>query len=129
MSYDLGHAVLSRLLPDVIDLAKQTGRTILEAEEQSVEIQEKSDSTPVTNADLAASQLIEEKLTSMPGNFPVLSEESVAIDYQTRKDWSCYWLVDPLDGTREFIDQNGEYSINIAGMHVNYSKYRRYLAH
>jgi len=114
MSYDLGQAVLSRLLPDVLDLAKQTGKTILETAEQTVEIQEKSDFTPVTNADLAASKLIEDRLTSMPGNFPVLSEESEGIDYQTRKNWPCYWLVDPLDGTKEFIEQSGEYSINIA---------------
>ncbi|MBF0264269.1 MAG: 3'(2'),5'-bisphosphate nucleotidase CysQ [Gammaproteobacteria bacterium] len=114
MSFELGRAVLSRLLPDVIDLAKQTGKTIIETEALSVEIQEKSDLTPVTNADLAASKLIEERLISMPGNFPVLSEESENIDFSTRKNWPCYWLVDPLDGTREFINQNGEYSVNIA---------------
>lgn len=102
------------LLPAVIALAKRAGREIIEVSAQTIDVQTKSDHTPVTNADLAASQLIIEGLQAITADLPVLSEESPDLPFSERQSWQRYWLVDPLDGTREFIDNNGEYSINIA---------------
>jgi 3'(2'), 5'-bisphosphate nucleotidase len=113
--------LLKDLLPQVIDLAKRAGKEILEIAEKCVNIDCKHDNTPVTNADLAANQLIVSELSNFDNQFPVLSEESEKIPYAQRKLWKTYWLVDPLDGTREFINNNGEYSINIALIHNHHA--------
>ncbi|WP_438462487.1 3'(2'),5'-bisphosphate nucleotidase CysQ [Marinomonas sp. PE14-40] len=76
-------------------------------------IEQKSDDSPVTAADLAAHHIILAGLNKLTPNIPVLSEENV-IPYEERKDWPLLWVVDPLDGTKEFIKRNGEFSINIA---------------
>jgi len=117
MSTPIEENLLLNLLPQVIDLAKRAGKEILEVAEECVDIDCKHDNTPVTNADLAASHLIVGELSNFDNHFPVLSEESENIPYAERKLWETYWLVDPLDGTREFINKNGEYSINIALVH------------
>lgn len=121
MPITIDNTLLKLLLPQVIDLAKQAGREILEVAEQCVDIDCKHDNTPVTNADLAASHLLVSKLSHLEHNFPVLSEESEKISYKQRQLWKTYWLVDPLDGTREFINNNGEYSINIALIHEHHA--------
>jgi 3'(2'), 5'-bisphosphate nucleotidase len=74
----------------------------------------KADDSPLTQADLAAHQVIVEALAKLTPEIPVLSEESTAISWQQRQGWQQYWLVDPLDGTKEFIKQNGEFTVNIA---------------
>lgn len=73
----------------------------------------KSDNSPVTDADIAADKIIQSELKKLTPDIPILSEESLP-DWQTRQHWSTYWLVDPLDGTREFIKRNGEFTVNIA---------------
>jgi len=74
----------------------------------------KADNTPVTDADLAAHRLITDGLKKLTPNLPVLSEESDEIPYAERNQWPLYWLVDPLDGTAEFLRRNGEFTVNIA---------------
>jgi 3'(2'), 5'-bisphosphate nucleotidase len=77
-------------------------------------MQLKSDQSPLTAADLASHQIVTEGLAQLTPELPVLSEESAGIDFELRRHWQRYWLVDPLDGTREFIAGNGEYTVNIA---------------
>ena len=74
----------------------------------------KADDTPLTLADLAAHRIIVEALTRLTPDIPILSEEAADIAYPVRSQWIRYWLVDPLDGTREFIKRNGEFTVNIA---------------
>ncbi|MBD3610161.1 MAG: 3'(2'),5'-bisphosphate nucleotidase CysQ [Gammaproteobacteria bacterium] len=110
---------LSEILPHVIMIARETGEEILkyyEADRQ-LEVMHKSDSTPLTEADLAANGVVVESLGLLTPDIPILSEESTIPDFSTRRSWSTYWLVDPLDGTMEFINQNGEFTVNIALIH------------
>jgi len=79
----------------------------------------KSDNTPVTTADIAAHNVIVDELQKLNPCLPVLSEESDGIPFEERHGWASYWLVDPLDGTREFLRRNGEFSVNIALIHEN----------
>lgn len=118
-SHTLNSQLFESLLPKVIELSKNAGKIILQVAEQKVEIQSKDDNTPVTNADLAANYLIISQLSKFKVKFPVLSEESDKMEFCDRKHWQTFWLVDPLDGTQEFINKNGEYSINIALIHQN----------
>lgn len=94
-------------------IAHQAGEAIMEIYEKDFAIYEKSDESPLTEADLAAHHCIVAGLEKI-SNFPILSEESASIDWDTRKTWQTYWLVDPLDGTKEFIKKNGEFTVNIA---------------
>lgn len=76
--------------------------------------QQKSNDTPVTAADLAAQEILVNGLSLLTPELPILSEEGLMTDWQTRQQWPCYWLLDPLDGTREFLARNGEFTVNIA---------------
>ncbi len=106
---------LQDLLAPVSAIARQAGAAILavyNSDEHGV--QYKADESPLTLADLAAHQLIVEALYTLTPEWPVLSEESANVPWATRRTWSRYWLVDPLDGTKEFINRNGEFTVNIA---------------
>ncbi len=105
---------LRPLILDALDIARRAGVRILEVYETGFEIQQKSDQTPLTSADLAANELIVAALSKVEPLLPVLSEESADVPFSERCQWRSYWLVDPLDGTREFIKRNGEFSVNIA---------------
>lgn len=106
---------LSHLLPSVIDVARAAGQLILDIyEKKEYEEFTKSDLTPVTSADLAAHKFIEEKLSELTPDIPVLSEEAADITLEQRAHWSRYWLVDPLDGTQEFIARSGDFATVIA---------------
>jgi 3'(2'), 5'-bisphosphate nucleotidase len=99
----------------IIETAIEAGTAIIEiynSDDFNVEI--KSDDSPLTRADLAAHNLIKEKLISLYPSIPILSEEGKDISYEDRKNWNRFWLVDPLDGTKEFIKKNGEFTVNIA---------------
>ncbi len=104
----------SALLDPVVALAKTAGDAILAIYREDFAVTQKSDNTPVTAADLAAHHLILAGLTRLTPDIPVLSEEGVIPPPEARADWPRYWLVDPLDGTREFIAKNGEFTVNIA---------------
>ena len=106
---------LSHLLPDVISIARSAGQLILDIyENKSYESFVKSDETPVTSADLAAHKLVTERLIELTPDIPVLSEEAANISLETRETWQRYWLVDPLDGTQEFIARSGDFATVIA---------------
>lgn len=105
---------LGKLLMPVIDIAEDAGRRIMEVYAQDFSVASKYDRSPLTDADMAAHDAILAGLEILTPDVPVLSEESAAIPYAERAAWNRYWLVDPLDGTREFIKRNGEFTVNIA---------------
>lgn len=106
---------LEQLLESVIAVAVEAGSAISAIYDSGdFEKLEKSDQTPVTTADLAANDVIMAGLAALPVDYPILSEESEHIPYQQRADWTRYWLVDPLDGTGEFIKRSGDFAVNIA---------------
>jgi len=103
------------ILDEIVVLAKKAGEKIMEVyESDEFNVTQKSDNTPVTKADLAAHNTIIEGLSRLNVQYPILSEESAKIPFAERTSWQTYWLVDPLDGTREFIKRNGEFTVNIA---------------
>jgi 3'(2'), 5'-bisphosphate nucleotidase len=104
----------AQLLPELTRIARRAGDAILEIYGQDFEVIEKDDSSPLTQADLASHRVIRDELLQLSPDIPVLSEESADIPFAVRAGWSEYWLVDPLDGTREFVNRNGEFTVNIA---------------
>ena len=104
----------SRLLFDVIEIATAAGARILDYSDGDVDVETKADDSPVTQADRDANQLITERLRVRTPEIPIIAEESDLPDYEERVNWTRFWLVDPLDGTKEFIHRNGEFTVNIA---------------
>ncbi len=103
------------LLEQVIALAQQAGRAILDVYDGAqLSVQTKADESPVTAADLAAHGVLVPGLRNLLPEIPVLSEEGEIPDFRERSRWQRYWIVDPLDGTKEFIQRNGEFTVNIA---------------
>lgn len=107
---------VTALLKDVIAIAEDAGLQILTVYHQAVppKVINKPDNSPLTDADQRAHHHIVAALASLTPDIPVLSEESEYIDYALRSSWRKYWLVDPLDGTKEFINRSGEFTVNIA---------------
>jgi 3'(2'), 5'-bisphosphate nucleotidase len=101
-------------LDEVAAIAVAAGQRILEIYQRPFEVQHKEDGSPLTEADRVAHALIIAGLSRLAPGLPVLSEESASVDYRERSGWARYWLVDPLDGTREFVKRNGEFTVNIA---------------
>ena len=112
---------LKDLLPEVVRIAKQAGEKIMEVYEAGFEIETKADESPVTTADLAANDIIEKELNKLLPLFPILSEESENVSFEEREKRETYWLVDPLDGTKEFIKRHDSFTVNIALIHKNKS--------
>ncbi|KLV07768.1 3'-5'-bisphosphate nucleotidase [Photobacterium aquae] len=106
---------LSNLLPQVIDIAREAGQIIVDIYQRGqFEKHVKTDNTPVTSADLAAHDLVVARLSALTPDIPVLSEEAADIPLSERGQWQRYWLVDPLDGTQEFIAGSGDFATIIA---------------
>jgi 3'(2'), 5'-bisphosphate nucleotidase len=103
-------------LQQLISLCQEAGQAIMAIYQRSegFNIDAKADNSPLTEADLAAHKLLEQGLTALTPDIPVLSEESESPDFATRQSWSRYWIVDPLDGTKEFIKRSGEFTVNVA---------------
>ena len=101
-------------LEPVCAIARAAGSRILDIYERGFTVEAKADKSPLTEADRAAHELIVARLPELAGDIPVLSEESAASEYDKRASWKRFWLVDPLDGTKEFINRNGEFTVNIA---------------
>ncbi|MCL4117309.1 UNVERIFIED_CONTAM: hypothetical protein GTU68_031540 [Idotea baltica] len=102
----------------LIEIAQDAGKAILEiynSDDFGVEIKE--DKSPLTAADKAANDVIVKGLEKHYPEIPILSEEMKEVEYEVRKNWEYFWLVDPLDGTKEFIKRNGEFTVNIALIH------------
>ncbi len=97
-----------------IDLAREAGDAILSVYARDFSVQTKDDDSPLTQADLASHRIIVDGLRRLAPDIPVLSEEDADIPWQVRRQWTRHWLVDPLDGTREFVKKNGEFTVNIA---------------
>jgi 3'(2'), 5'-bisphosphate nucleotidase len=103
------------LLPAVLRLVTDAEKAILEVYASGPEVEYKSDDSPITRADRAAHEILVAGLTRLTPGIPVLSEESTAQHArEVRGGWREFWLVDPLDGTREFISRNGEFTVNVA---------------
>ncbi|WP_296250788.1 3'(2'),5'-bisphosphate nucleotidase CysQ [Pseudomonas sp. UBA4194] len=107
-------SALQPLMDDVVRLAHRAGEAILPYWRVGVTVTEKADQSPVTAADLAAHQVIVDGLTALAPDIPILSEEDADIALAVRQGWQRWWLVDPLDGTKEFINGSEEFTVNIA---------------
>lgn len=104
----------SALLPDIKTIAETAGQAILKIYRTDFEVEHKDDDSPLTQADLAAHHVIMDGLKKLTPDTPCLSEEGAKIPFSERRQWQRYWLIDPLDGTREFVKKNGEFTVNIA---------------
>ncbi len=107
-------AAAEALRDPVLALAREAGRAILEVYAEDFEVARKADRSPLTQADLAAHRVLSEGLARLTPEIPVLSEESPPDAIAARRAWRALWLVDPLDGTREFVRRNGEFTVNVA---------------
>ena len=101
-------------LDDIVRLAAEAGRAILEIYHTDFSVDHKADKSPLTLADTRSHQIIADGLQTAYPDIPVLSEEGDSVDYGVRKNWDRFWLVDPLDGTKEFIKRNDDFTVNIA---------------
>jgi len=99
---------------DVVVIAKEAGKAIMQIYKQNFEIKYKQDNSPLTLADQRANNIIKDGLSQLLVSFPVLSEEDTEIPYEKRRHWDYFWLIDPLDGTKEFVKKNDEFTVNIA---------------
>ena len=107
-------------IQDIVTIAKDAGQAIMEIYNQDFAVEYKTDNSPLTIADQKANEIIVTSLSQLPVNsllnqsIPILSEEGRDIPYEERKNWDSFWLIDPLDGTKEFVKRNGEFTVNIA---------------
>ncbi|MFK8007922.1 MAG: 3'(2'),5'-bisphosphate nucleotidase CysQ [Saprospiraceae bacterium] len=104
------------LAKEVVKIAKKAGDAIMKIYDNSdnFQVKHKADESPLTIADQAANEIICHQLEKLVVKYPIISEENKSIDFEERKKYTHYWLVDPLDGTKEFIKRNGEFTVNIA---------------
>ncbi len=102
------------ILPELIGIAEKAATEILQVYEKDFSVEYKDDRSPLTEADRRSHRIILDGLNRITPDIPVLSEEGAGIEFKERSRWQYFWLVDPLDGTKEFIKRNGEFTINIA---------------
>ncbi len=106
---------LTELLPCVTALAYESGRSIMTIyQDLNPRVEYKLDHSPVTLADLASHHILETGLAGLAPHWPVLSEESVEVPFEERRSWRHFWMIDPLDGTKEFLHRTGEFTVNVA---------------
>lgn len=106
---------LPTLLPQAVQLTRDAGSAIMQLySDPNPAVEYKRDQSPLTHADLVSHRVIVEGLANITPGWPVLSEESPEVPFEQRRAWPRFWLVDPLDGTREFLRRNGEFTVNIA---------------
>lgn len=110
----MAEALPQHWVEELVSIVEDAGAEILEIYNSNFEVQTKSDESPLTQADLAAHQVIVRGLQALSPQLPIISEESTPPDFAERSSWQRYWLVDPLDGTKEFVNRNGEFTVNIA---------------
>lgn len=106
--------ITEELVSELIALTEAAGAAILEVYETDFDVETKTDESPLTQADLASHRTIEAGLARLTPDIPLFSEESELPPFEVRSQWPRYWLVDPLDGTKEFVNRNGEFTVNIA---------------
>ena len=105
---------LSEHLDNLIEISRLGGDEELDVYNGTIDVTLKDDLSPLTDADRRSNTVITSKLSTLYPEIPILSEEGRKIDFSERKKWSLFWLIDPLDGTKEFIKRNGEFTVNIA---------------
>ena len=110
---------LDDLIEPIAALAVAAGSAILEVYATDFDVQNKADESPLTQADLAAHRCIVRGLAELTPDIPVISEEGGLPEFDERVQWDRYWLIDPLDGTKEFVNRNGEFTVNIAFIESN----------
>ena len=98
---------------DILNIAIDAGKEILKIYKKNFNVDLKVDNSPITEADINSNNLIKKRLIEIEKNIPILTEESL-VNWETRRVWNKYWLIDPLDGTKEFINRNGEFTVNIS---------------
>jgi 3'(2'), 5'-bisphosphate nucleotidase len=102
------------MIHNIIEIANLAGKAILEIYQKDFSVEYKDDKSPLTEADKVSNEIIVDALKELTPEIPIISEENKLIEYEVRKSWKKCWLVDPIDGTKEFIKKNGEFTINIA---------------
>ncbi|WP_419784017.1 3'(2'),5'-bisphosphate nucleotidase CysQ [Maridesulfovibrio sp.] len=110
---------MKNMIEELSNVARKAGAAIMEVRSKGFDVRNKDDKSPVTAADIASNKVITESLAELYPRIPVLSEEGIKIPYAQRKEWKEFFLVDPLDGTKEFIKDNGEFCVCIAFMRDN----------
>jgi len=111
----ISHELIHALIPALLRISRDAGKAILGVYGSDFAVEHKDDRSPLTLADRRSHEVITEGLLSLLDlRLPVLSEEGKNIPYEERRSWDLFWLVDPLDGTKEFIKRNGEFTVNIA---------------
>jgi 3'(2'), 5'-bisphosphate nucleotidase len=113
-SQEAAKLLTPEILHTVTEIAQDAGRAIMEIYAKRIDVTHKDDKSPVTDADHAAEAIILRGLKSLPVRFPVIAEEEMAAGREPETKRGVFWLVDPLDGTKEFIKKNGEFTVNIA---------------
>ena len=103
----------NQVILELLNIAIDSGKEIMKIYDKGFTVDTKEDSSPITEADINSNELIVTRLKTLEPNIPILSEESL-VSWDIRKKWNKYWLIDPLDGTKEFINRNGEFTINIS---------------
>src|SRR5690554_6404271 len=104
----------SSILPDVIRLADEASEKVLHIYESDFKVRYKEDNSPITAADEAAHEIIYKGLRNISQDIPILSEEGTEVPWEERKSWRRFWLIDPIDGTKDFTQRSGEFTVNIA---------------
>jgi 3'(2'), 5'-bisphosphate nucleotidase len=104
-------------LETIVNIAQEAGDAIMEIYSRDFQVDYKDDNSPLTEADTKSNEIICTALTKAYPDIPLLSEENKEVPYAERKEWEYFWLIDPIDGTKEFIKKNGEFTINIALIH------------
>ena len=110
--------MLNRIdIQKINNIAHKAGNKIMKIYQQDFEVDYKKDNSPLTKADIKSNEIITESLKDLYPEIPILSEENKEVPYNIRKNWEYFWLIDPLDGTKEFVKKNGEFTVNIALIH------------
>ena len=104
-------------LEKIVAIAKEAGEAIMKIYKKDFTVEYKDDKSPLTEADTKSNEIICSTLEKLYPNIPIMSEENKQTEYEVRKKWEYYWCIDPIDGTKEFIKKNGEFTVNIALIH------------
>ena len=104
-------------LEKIVAIAKEAGDAIMKIYKKDFAVEYKEDNSPLTEADTKANEIICSKLERLYPDIPIMSEENKQTEYEVRKNWEYYWCIDPIDGTKEFIKKNDEFTVNIAFIH------------
>lgn len=104
-------------IKEITNIALEAGKAVMEIYKEDFAVEFKEDYSPLTQADLKANEIICNFLEKKYPSIPIMSEENQEVPYEVRKDWQYYWCIDPIDGTKEFVKKNGEFTVNIALIH------------